>query len=120
MAKTTKVRDRLTPRQHRIATELAEIAFLLKVDYANIKSYERAARTPLLEMMRRKLILSEVITSYTLTDEHLSSIVEAFGGRKMPASALADFMIAHEAHHKGQVWVMARMTGVQPPMFVKA
>ncbi len=56
----------------------------------------------------------------TLTDEHLSSIVEAFGGRKMPASALADFMIAHEAHHKGQVWVIARMIGVQPPMFVKA
>jgi uncharacterized damage-inducible protein DinB len=54
-----------------------------------------------------------------LTDEQLSSIVEVFGGQKMPVWALAGFMIEHEAHHKGQIWVMARMIGVQPPMFAK-
>jgi uncharacterized damage-inducible protein DinB len=55
----------------------------------------------------------------SLSDEQLSSMIEAFGGRKMPVSALIEFLISHEAHHKGQVWMMARMIGVQPPMFVR-
>ena len=54
-----------------------------------------------------------------LNDEQLSTVVEAFGSWKMPISALVEFMISHEAHHKGQVWMMARMIGVQPAMFVK-
>jgi uncharacterized damage-inducible protein DinB len=45
--------------------------------------------------------------------------VPAFGGREMPVTALLDMIITHEAHHKGQVWVMARMIGVKPPRFVK-
>ncbi|MFD1732035.1 DinB family protein [Deinococcus malanensis] len=28
-------------------------------------------------------------------------------------------MVSHEAHHKGQVWMMARMIGIKPPMYVK-
>jgi hypothetical protein len=43
--------------------EVEEIASLLKLDWANINSRERDARTPLLEMMRRTLIVSEVVTS---------------------------------------------------------
>jgi uncharacterized damage-inducible protein DinB len=54
-----------------------------------------------------------------LSDEQTSNIIEAFGGRKMPVSALVEFLIAHEAHHKGQVWMMARMIGIEPPRFVK-
>ena len=54
-----------------------------------------------------------------LNDEQLSGMIEAFGGRKMPVSVLIEFLIAHEVHHKGQVWMMARMIGVQPAMFVK-
>ncbi len=54
-----------------------------------------------------------------LTDDELGRTVEAFGGRKMPVRALVEFLIQHEAHHKGQIWLMARMIGVQPPMFVK-
>lgn len=54
-----------------------------------------------------------------LTPEDLARRVPAFGGREMPVSALLDALIAHEAHHKGQVWLMARMVGVKPPMFVK-
>ena len=54
-----------------------------------------------------------------LQDEQLSTVIEAFGGWKMPMSGLVEFMISHEAHHKGQVWMMARMIGVQPPMFVR-
>jgi uncharacterized damage-inducible protein DinB len=54
-----------------------------------------------------------------LSDEQTSSIIEAFGGRKMPVSALVEFLISHEAHHKGQAWMMARMIGIEPPRFVK-
>ncbi len=54
-----------------------------------------------------------------LSSEQLSAVVEAFGGMKMPVYKLLDFAREHEAHHKGQLWTMARMIGVQPPMFVK-
>jgi hypothetical protein len=75
--------DRLTQRQRRLVQELEQIASLLKLDYHDITSYESAARTPLLERMRRQFIIGEVITSYTLTDEHLNvRIARFFFGRK--------------------------------------
>jgi len=55
----------------------------------------------------------------SLTDEELSRTVPAFGGMQMPISALTAGMLEHEIHHKGQLWMMARMIGVQPPMFAK-
>ncbi|ADV68626.1 DinB family protein [Deinococcus maricopensis] len=54
-----------------------------------------------------------------MTDEDLRRVIPAFGGREMPVRALVDFIIQHEAHHKGQVWMMARMIGLKPGMFVK-
>ena len=54
-----------------------------------------------------------------LSSEQLESVVDAFGGMKMPVYKLLDFAREHDAHHKGQIWTMARMVGVQPPMFVK-
>jgi uncharacterized damage-inducible protein DinB len=54
-----------------------------------------------------------------LSDEQLSNVIEAFGGNKMPVSVLVEFLISHEAHHKGQAWMMARMIGIEPPRFVK-
>lgn len=54
-----------------------------------------------------------------LSSEQLGNVVEAFGGMKMPVYKLLDFAREHDAHHKGQLWTMARMVGVQPPMFVK-
>ena len=58
-------------------------------------------------------------TLFGLSDEQLGRAIEAFGGRKMPLSTLLEFMRDHEAHHKGQAWMMARMVGIEPPMFVK-
>ncbi len=58
-------------------------------------------------------------TLSNLSEEQLGTVIEAFGGRKMPLSTLLEFLREHEAHHKGQVWMMARMIGVTPPMFVK-
>lgn len=53
-----------------------------------------------------------------LTQEDLYSTVQAFGGRTMTVAACIDFLRAHEAHHKGQIWQMARMVGVKPPLFI--
>jgi hypothetical protein len=85
MARTAKRKpsDRLTAYQNRLVSELEEMTVLLKLDFADIRSYERTARTPLLEMMQRKMVISEVITSYTLTDEHLNMhLCHFFFGRK--------------------------------------
>jgi uncharacterized damage-inducible protein DinB len=51
--------------------------------------------------------------------EQLSKVVPAFGKMEMPFFALMDFTMQHDAHHKGQVWMMARMINIEPPMFVK-
>jgi len=76
-------RDRLTRHQSRLVQELDELADVIGLDYQNIGAYEREARTPYLEMMRRKFILSEVITRYTLADEYLNvRIAHFFFGRK--------------------------------------
>lgn len=53
-----------------------------------------------------------------LSDDDLARRVPAFG-RELPAGALIETIITHEAHHKGQAWLMARMIGVKPPMFIK-
>lgn len=52
-------------------------------------------------------------------DEDFNRCILAFGGREMPIGALMDFIVNHEAHHKGQAWLMARMLDIQPPFFVK-
>jgi uncharacterized damage-inducible protein DinB len=54
-----------------------------------------------------------------MSDEAFQVVAPAFGGREMHMAAMVDFMIQHEAHHKGQVWMMARMIGVEPAMFIK-
>jgi uncharacterized damage-inducible protein DinB len=53
------------------------------------------------------------------SDSQLATEVPTFGGRTMPLSGLAEFLVQHDAHHKGQLWVMARLIGVEPPNFVK-
>jgi uncharacterized damage-inducible protein DinB len=59
-----------------------------------------------------------VAAASALSDDDLQRRIPAFG-RELPVWMLLDFMVQHEAHHKGQVWMMARMVGVTPPMFVK-
>jgi uncharacterized damage-inducible protein DinB len=54
-----------------------------------------------------------------LSDEDLAREVPAFGGRTMKVSQLAEMVTVHEAHHKGQLWVMARLVGVKPPFFMQ-
>ena len=54
-----------------------------------------------------------------LSDEQLAREIPAFGGRMMPMFQFAELLTMHEAHHKGQVWLMARQVGVKPPFFVQ-
>ncbi len=54
-----------------------------------------------------------------MTSEQLSHKTSAFRNMEMPVYALVDFMREHEAHHKGQIWMMARMVGVEPLSLVK-
>ena len=37
----------------------------------------------------------------------------------MPLTQFAELLIMYEAHHKGQVWLMARPVGVKPPFFMQ-
>lgn len=55
----------------------------------------------------------------TLSDEDLQRLVPAFGGQMMPLGSLVHMIRDHDIHHKGQLWLMARMVGIKPPMFVK-
>jgi hypothetical protein len=65
--------DRLTQKQQRIRNDLVEITKIVRVDYWNILERERAARTPVLEVMKRELIRGEVVGQYTLIDDLLST-----------------------------------------------
>jgi len=65
--------DPLTPKQRRLIDELHEISSIVRVDYWNIRDREREARTPVLEVMKRELILGEVVGQYTLIDDLLST-----------------------------------------------
>jgi uncharacterized damage-inducible protein DinB len=61
-------------------------------------------------------------TMASITDEEMESLVDASKvmGTSLPGKALLATMRDHEIHHKGQLFVYARMAGVQnPPFFVK-
>jgi uncharacterized damage-inducible protein DinB len=57
-------------------------------------------------------------TLSSLTEDQLDHTITNFG-REMPAYMVFGFIAEHEAHHKGQMWLMARMAGLNPPMFIK-
>ncbi len=51
-----------------------------------------------------------------LSEAQLSQEIKAFG-QTWKAYRLIEFGREHEAHHKGQLWLMARSLGIEPPMF---
>jgi hypothetical protein len=61
--------DTLTKRQRDLRKELEKIAEIVRIDYWNILEREKAARTPVLEVMRRELIRGEIVGQYTLIDD---------------------------------------------------
>ena len=68
-------------------------------------------------MRRGALEVQSMLSS--LTEAQLSSVVPAFGGMQLAVYQLVNMLIEHEIHHKGQIWMMARMIGLEPPRFVK-
>jgi len=75
---------RLTPKQRRLVKELDDMASLLRLNYREIRAYERESWTPRLEHIRRHFVRSEVILQYTLIDEFLNNILcrHFFGQRQ--------------------------------------
>jgi hypothetical protein len=66
---------KLTPSQRRLRTEIEEISALVHMDHYNILEYPEEGRTTFLELMRRKLIVGEIIMKYTYIDELLSVLI---------------------------------------------
>ncbi|MFC4454264.1 DinB family protein [Deinococcus sonorensis] len=54
-----------------------------------------------------------------LSEQNLQQELTVFGGARWPASRLIDFHREHEVHHKGQLWLMARQSGIEPPFFIQ-
>ena len=75
---------RLTDKQRRLVRELDEIASLLRLNYREIRTYEKESWTPRLKRVRDHFIRGEVILEYTLVDEFLNNILcHHFFGRKI-------------------------------------
>jgi hypothetical protein len=75
---------RLTPTQRRLLDEIKEISESVRMDHWNILNYEQEARTPILGIMKQKLIRGEIIMKYTLIDEFLSVIISNYYFRRDP------------------------------------
>ena len=73
---------KLTPTQRRLLDEIKEISESVGMDHWNILYYEQEARTPVLGVMKQKLIRAEIIMSYTLIDEFLSVIISNYYFRR--------------------------------------
>jgi hypothetical protein len=65
--------DKLTKRQKGLIQELVSLFELFSLDYYDITSYEKDARTAYLELAKRKVVVAQVIIWYTLTDEFLNN-----------------------------------------------
>ncbi|HXJ15387.1 MAG TPA: hypothetical protein VNH19_24205 [Candidatus Limnocylindrales bacterium] len=61
----------LTTYQKQLMSELTEIYELVQFDYYDIEEYPEEWRSNLLELMRREVIRSRVVTVYTRVDEYL-------------------------------------------------
>ena len=65
----------LTPKQRKLIAEIEAIASIVHMDHWNILSYAHDSRTTCLEIIKNKLVRSEVIFKFALIDELLSVIV---------------------------------------------
>jgi hypothetical protein len=65
----------LTKAQRKIIADIKQLASTAGQDFWDIESYEEAARTPKLNIMRRQVVIGDVIGRYTLADELLSNII---------------------------------------------
>jgi uncharacterized damage-inducible protein DinB len=71
------------------------------------------ARTLLAAATRETAALLE-----RLTDAQLDRVIAFRPGIEQPGAVLMAMSLDHEIHHKGQLWVYARMCGVEPPLYI--
>ena len=102
--------DHLTISSQRLLTQLGNAA----------PASGTLASTSLTEARERLASSTEQVLTDVghLGPAALEREVTAFHGARMTVAALLDIVLAHEAHHKGQVWVMARLAGIQPPRYL--
>jgi hypothetical protein len=65
----------LTPKQRRLKAEIEELSAFVQMDHWNIAQYSKERRTTVLELIKRQLIVGDVVTKYTVIDELLSVII---------------------------------------------
>jgi hypothetical protein len=76
--------DALTRKQRRLIRELDEIAKLLRLNYREIRTYERESRSTRLELIKRHFVRGEIVLQYTFIDEFLNNILcHHFFGQKI-------------------------------------
>ena len=54
-----------------------------------------------------------------MTTEQLETPLEVDGVTRKVYQWL-DFVREHEVHHKGQLWIAARMLNIEPPYYIKS
>jgi hypothetical protein len=76
----------LTAYQKQLTAELRDIYELVQFDFYDIEAYPEEWRSTLLELMRREVIRSRVVTVYTQVDEYLCSelCIHFFGSGDFP------------------------------------
>lgn len=78
----------LTRAERKLQAEVKEIAFLVGVDFWAVEEhYKSGYRKAKLELMKDKLVRSEVIYWYTLIDEYLTDVICDYYFRRHKKSA---------------------------------
>jgi len=80
---------KLTPTQRRLISEIDEIAKSIQMDYWNILNYNEEGRTIHLKLMKRQLVIGEIIIKYTLIDEFLSTVIAHYFFKRPKANLFA-------------------------------
>ena len=62
----------LTKKQKRLINEIEQICQALRLDFGNAGNYGADERTTQLELIKRQIVLGEVVRAYTLVDENLN------------------------------------------------
>jgi hypothetical protein len=62
----------LTKKQKRLVAELHQVCGLLHLDFWNVQANDAEERTTRLELAMRQIVMSQVVSAFTLLDEYLN------------------------------------------------
>jgi hypothetical protein len=81
----------LTRKQKNLQSEIKKIAATINTDFWDIERYDPKDRSLRLEIMKDKLIRSEIVSKYTVIDEYLTNIVCNYYFRRGPMAKRATY-----------------------------